>query len=72
MKMTKQVKAMVAAANEYLRENHVKSTGEDMFIFMGYFLEKAGCYHGFNYFTVDGKLSGGVNEHFDHLEFYIV
>lgn len=71
-KMTKQVKAMVAATNEYLRDNHVKNESDDIFNITAWLLLQAHCYHGFNYFTADGFLSGGDNnEKFDHLEFYI-
>lgn len=71
MKMTKQVKIMVSATNDYLRENHIKNTNDQWFNSMMWMLLKANCYHGFNFFTIDGKLSGGKNENFDHLEFYI-
>lgn len=70
-KMTKQVKAMVEATNEYLRENHVTDIGNSTFSTMSWLLSKAGCYHGYNYFTVDGRHSGGATDKFDHLEFYI-
>lgn len=71
-KMTKQVKAMVERVNEYLRMNHVKDMRDCRFCDMCWLLSSANCYHGFNYFTVDGKLSGGDNENFDHLELYIM
>lgn len=70
-RMTKQTKAMVEATNEYLRLNHVKAEDDSMFVLMSYLLLRADCYHGFNYFTVDGRHSGGINEKFDHLEYYI-
>lgn len=71
-RMTNQTKAMVEAVNTYLRCNHVKSEDDTQFNLMGYLLLRADCYHGFNYFTADGKLSGGKNEKFDHLEYYIM
>ena len=71
MRMTKQVKTMVGEVNDYLKRNHVKDTGDEKFIIMQWLLLRANCYHGFNYFTVDGRLSGGDNEKFDHLELYI-
>ena len=71
MRMTKQVKTMVGEVNDYLKRNHVKDTGDDKFIIMQWLLLRANCYHGFNYFTADGRLSGGDNEKFDHLELYI-
>lgn len=70
-RMTKQVKTMVEEVNDYLRRNHVKDEGDEKFVIMQFLLLKAGCYHGFNYFTADGRLSGGDNEKFDHLELYI-
>lgn len=70
-KMTKQTVAMVNAVNSYLRNNHIKSEDDFQFHMMGYLLLRADAYHGFNYFTADGKLSGGNNENFDHLEYYI-
>ena len=70
-KMTKQVKSMVEATNDYLRENHVKDEGDNIFSTVNWLLLQANCYHGFNYFTENGRLSGGDNEKFDHLEFHI-
>ena len=70
-RMTNQTKAMVEATNEYLRTNHIKDENDNMFALMGHLLLRAKCYHGFNYFTVDGRHSGGINEKFDHLEYYI-
>lgn len=71
-RMTKQVKAMIEATNENLRFRHVKDEGDEIFNTVQWLLLQAECYHGFNYFTVDGRLSGGDNnERFDHLEFYI-
>lgn len=71
-RVTKQVKKMVDAVNEYLRNEHIKDTHNALFNDMCWLLIKAGCYSGYNYFTVDGKLSGGDNERFDHLEIYIL
>ena len=71
-KMTNQVKAMVQVVNEYLRENHVKDIQDSLFSDMCYLLSRAGCYHGFNLYTIDGKLSGHNLETVDHLEIYIV
>jgi len=70
-KMTKQTRAMVEAVNAYLRHNHIKDENDSQFNMMGYLLLRADAYHGFNYFTADGRLSGVDNENFDHLEFYI-
>lgn len=72
MKMTKQIKTAVNAVNVYLRNNHIKEEADPVFSITTYALIDAGCYHGFNYFTEDGRLSGGLNENFDHLELYII
>lgn len=61
---------MVDAVNEYLRYNHVKDERNNLFSDMCWLLSQSHCYKGFNYFTVDGKHSGGRNEQFDHLELY--
>lgn len=70
-KMTKQVRKMVEEVNEYCRYRHVKDTADSTFNTMCWLLLRSNCYHGFNYFTLDGELSGGDNEQFDHLELYI-
>ena len=70
-RMSSQTKLMVEAINDYLRMNHVKDMRDSRFADMGWLLLKADCYQGFNYFTVDGRLSGGPTEEFDHLEYYI-
>ena len=70
-RMTKQVKTMVGEVNEYLKVNHIKDEADAEFVMMGWLLLRAGCYHGFNYFTKEGFLSGGRNEKFDHLGYYI-
>lgn len=70
MKRTKQTQAIVDSVNEYLRNNHIKSQGNPVFIVMSNALINANVYQGFNYFTADGFLSGGDNEKFDHLEFH--
>ena len=70
-KITKQVVTMITEVNKSFKYNHTKNTNDPLFQHMSWLLLKANCYHGFNYFTEDGKLSGGENEKFDHLEFYI-
>lgn len=70
MKRTKQAQAIVNSVNEYLRNNHIKTESDSVFVVMQHALIKANCYQGFNYFTTDGRLSGGENEKFDHLRFY--
>lgn len=71
-KMTNQVKKMVEEVNEYLRYRHVKDTSDHLFSDMCWLLLRANCYHGYNFYTLEGTLSGGDNnEEFDHLEIYI-
>lgn len=70
MKQTKQVMKMVGAVNQYMRDNHVKDGGNEVFATMAWLLLQAGCYHGFNHFTEDGRLAGS-EEACDHLELYI-
>lgn len=70
-RMTQQTREMVEYVNSYLRIHQVKSEDDPTFNLMGTLLLKADCYHGFNYFTKDRKHSGGVNENFHHLEYYI-
>ena len=70
-KMNSQVKAMVESVNERMRENHIKDTQDVVFTTTCWLLLRAKCYHGYNYFTKDGRLSGGNTESFDHLEIYI-
>ena len=71
MKMAKQVKRMVSEVNEALKFNHTKDEGDPVFSTVCWLLIKAGCYHGYNYYTADGRLSGGKNDTFDHLEIII-
>ena len=71
MKMNKQTKAMVDAVNAICKEQHIKDVHHPLFANMCWLLSQAGCYHGFNFFTVDGRLSGGENDQFDHLQIYI-
>lgn len=70
MKRTKQTQTIVNSVNAYLRNNHIKSQGDPVFVVMSHALIEAKCYQGFNYFTTDGRLSGGDNDKFDHLGFY--
>ena len=70
MKRTKQTQIIVDNVNEYLRNNHIKTQGDPVFVVMNAALINANVYQGFNYFTANGKLSGGDNEKFDHLEFH--
>lgn len=70
MRRTKQAQAIVDSVNDYLRNNHVKTESDSVFVVMQYALSRANVYHGYNYFTAEGLLSGGDNEKFDHLEFH--
>ena len=71
-KMTKQTRAMVEVTNEYLKNNRIRRIDDMQFILMSDMLLRAHCYAGFNYYTVDGKLSGGNSDTTDHIQFYIV
>lgn len=70
MKRAKQTQTIVDNVNSYLRNNHIKSQGNPVFVVMSHALINANVYQGFNYFTADGKLSGSDNDKFDHFEFY--
>lgn len=70
MKRAKQTQIIVDNVNNYLRNNHIKSQGDPVFVVTSHALINANVYQGFNYFTADGFLSGGDNEKFDHLEFH--
>ena len=70
MKRAKQTQIIVDNVNSYLRNNHIKTQGDPVFVVMSHALINANVYQGFNYFTADGFLSGGDNEKFDHLEFH--
>ena len=70
MKRAKQTQIIVDNINSYLRNNHIKSQGDPVFVVMSHALINANVYQGFNYFTAEGFLSGGDNEKFDHLEFH--
>lgn len=70
MKRAKQTQKIVDCVNEYLRNNHVKTESDPVFVVMNIALIEANVYQGYNYFTTDGRLSGGENEKFDHLRFY--
>ena len=69
--MTNQVKAMVEATNERMRECHIKDLSDSVFNTVCWLLIQGDCYHGFNYYTEDGKLSGSRVETFDHIEIEI-
>lgn len=70
MKRTEQTQKIVDSVNEYLRNNHVKTESNPVFVIMNAALIEANVYQGYNYFTAEGYLSGGDNDKFDHLEFY--
>lgn len=70
MRRTKQAQAIVDSVNEYLRNNHVKTESDPVFVVIQHALIHANIYQGFNYFTTDGYLSGGDNEKFDHIELH--
>jgi hypothetical protein len=68
MKRTKQLQNMIDLANEYMKVNHVSNEADPVFHFMSYALLKEKCYEGFNYYTSEGKLSGGVDT--DYIQLY--
>ena len=68
MKRAKQTNDMIAFVNEYLKVNHIKDENDDVFWIMCRALISAGVYKGFNYYTKDGRLSGGENT--DYLQIY--
>lgn len=70
MKRTKQTQIIINSVNEYLRNNHIKTQGDPVFVVIADALINANVYRGYNYFTAEGFLSGGDNEKFDHLEFH--
>lgn len=68
MKRAKQVEIMVKEVNEYLRRNHISDIYDPVFNMVQNMLLKAKVYQGFNYYTADGRLSGGKNT--DYIKFY--
>lgn len=70
MRRTKQAQAIVDSVNDYLRNNHVKTESDPVFVVVCHALIHANVYRGFNYFTTEGFLSGGDNEKFDHIELH--
>ena len=68
MRRAKQVEIMVQEANEYLKRNHVADNRDPVFHIVQDMLLKARVYEGFNFYTADGKLSGGKNT--DHIQLY--
>ena len=68
MKRSKQAQKIIDSVNYYLRVNHINDESNIVFIVFDYALINAGIYNGFNCFTDDDHLSGGVNT--DHLQFY--
>ena len=68
-RMTKQTKAIVTEVNNYLKVNHIKDEGDTTFVVMQHALLRSNCYHGFNYYTEDGKLSGNTRP-VDYINFY--
>lgn len=68
MKRAKQTETMINVTNEYLKNNHVKTESDPVFIVMTHALIEAGIYRGFNYYKADGVLSGGVDT--DYIQIY--
>lgn len=68
MKRAKQTEAILEVVNEYLKNNHIKSSSDPVFNVMTAGLLRAKVYHGWNLYTAEGKLSGGVNT--DYIQIY--
>lgn len=68
MKRAKQTETMINVTNEYLKNNHIKTESDPVFHIVCAGLLEAGIYRGFNYYTKDGRLSGGVNT--DYIQIY--
>ena len=69
-KMTRQTIKMVEAVNAICKDQHIKDEADPLFSSMCWLLSQANCYHGFNFFTEDGRLAGSL-ENADHVEIYI-
>lgn len=68
MKRANQTTAIIDRVNEYLRLNHIKTENDPVFSVITSALLQAKTYKGYNLYTVDGKLSGGVNT--DYIQLY--
>ena len=68
MKRAKQTTIIIETVNEYLKNNHIKDTLDPTFTTLTFALLQAKTYRGFNYYTAEGKLSGGVNT--DYIQIY--
>lgn len=68
MKRAKQTNEIINSVNEYFRNGHIKTEHDPVFIVMTHALIEAGVYNGYNAYTENGCLSGGVNT--DYIQFY--
>ena len=68
MKRAKQTTIIIETVNAYLKNNHIKDTSDPAFSTLTFALIQAKTYHGYNYYTTEGKLSGGVNT--DYIQIY--
>ena len=68
MKRTKQTENLIKHVNEYLKNNHIKSMSNPVFLVVCSALIDSKIYNGFNFYTIDGRLSGGKNT--DYIQIY--
>lgn len=60
MRRAKQTEKMIDAVNEYLKNNHVNSMRDDVFVVFTHALIKAGIYNGFGYKNKDGFFTSNL------------
>lgn len=68
MKRTKQTTTIIETVNTYLKNNHIQDTSDPAFSTLTHALIQAKTYRGYNLYTAEGKLSGGVNT--DYIQIY--
>ena len=68
MKRAKQTETIIETVNEYLKNNHIKDISDPAFSTLTHALIRAKTYRGYNLYTAEGKLSGGVNT--DYIQVY--
>jgi hypothetical protein len=68
MKRTKQIENLIKHVNEYLKNNHINDMSDPVFLVICDALIDNKIYHGFNFYTKDGRLSGGKNT--DYIQIY--
>lgn len=68
MKRTKQTEIIIETVNAYLKNNHIQDISDPAFSTLTHALILAKTYRGYNLYTAEGKLSGGVNT--DYIQIY--